>query len=63
MKHSVFKEIVAKKVFQCRIFNRTFSHTKECSWDNTNKLLNVNGFIGVKTGVTPAAGPCLSSIF
>jgi D-alanyl-D-alanine carboxypeptidase len=30
------------------------------SWENTNKLL-WNGFSGVKTGITPNAGPCLSA--
>jgi D-alanyl-D-alanine carboxypeptidase (penicillin-binding protein 5/6) len=32
-------------------------------WYNTNKLLNLDGFIGVKTGATPSAGPCLSSVY
>jgi serine-type D-Ala-D-Ala carboxypeptidase (penicillin-binding protein 5/6) len=30
-------------------------------WTNTNKLLE-KGFCGIKTGVTPNAGPCLSSM-
>jgi len=30
-------------------------------WTNTNKLLG-KGFSGMKTGVTPNAGPCLSSL-
>ncbi|CAI2364763.1 unnamed protein product [Moneuplotes crassus] len=29
------------------------------SWDNTNKLLWKLGFDGLKTGITPSAGPCL----
>ena len=63
MQHPTMKEIVGKINFKCKVFNRTFSHFKEYSWNNTNKLLSVDGFIGVKTGVTPAAGPCLSSLF
>lgn len=63
MKNSFFKEIASRKSFQCRMFNRTFSHFKEVTWDNTNKLLGIEGFSGVKTGVTPSAGPCLSSLF
>ena len=35
---------------------------REFSWTNTNKLLG-KGFNGVKTGVTPAAGPCLAASF
>ena len=33
---------------------------KEYVWFNTNKLLE-SGFIGIKTGHTDAAGPCLAS--
>lgn len=32
-------------------------------WENTNKLLGVPGFVGTKTGITPAAGPCLASCY
>lgn len=63
MKNQIFREIVGKKNFQCKLFNRTFSYEKEIEWENTNKLLDVSGFVGVKTGVTPAAGPCLASLF
>lgn len=30
---------------------------------NTNKLLRRDGFIGVKTGITVTAGPCLASAY
>jgi len=29
-------------------------------WHNTNRLLTVKGFAGVKTGITQTAGACLS---
>lgn len=32
-------------------------------WENTNKLLGVPGFVGCKTGITPAAGPCLAAAY
>ena len=32
-------------------------------WLNTNKLLDVKGFNGCKTGITEAAGPCLAAAF
>ena len=63
MNFPVFREIVAKESHSCKIHNRTYGHTKEVQWINTNKLLSVKGFLGVKTGVTPAAGPCLASCF
>lgn len=63
MNNRKFREIVSKKRFTCKIFNRTFSHSKESVWENTNKLLSIEGFVGVKTGITPSAGPCLTSLF
>lgn len=33
------------------------------SWENTNKLLRREGFIGIKTGITVTAGPCLASAY
>lgn len=33
---------------------------KDYKWQNTNKLLS-KGFVGIKTGVTQTAGPCLAT--
>lgn len=33
------------------------------TWHNSNRLLTVPGFIGVKTGITQTAGSCLSVMF
>ena len=33
------------------------------NWTNTNRLLGIDGFSGVKTGITEAAGACLASCF
>lgn len=32
------------------------------TWTNTNKLLENSGIMGVKTGVTRSAGPCLATM-
>lgn len=32
-------------------------------WENTNKLLWKLGFNGLKTGITPTAGPCLAASY
>lgn len=32
-------------------------------WENTNKLIDTDGFNGIKTGITPSAGPCLAASF
>ena len=63
MSHPMFCEIVGKKEFECKIYNRTYGQERKSFWKNTNKLLKNEGFVGVKTGVTPSAGPCLSSMF
>ena len=33
------------------------------TWHNSNRLLTVPGFSGIKTGITPTAGSCLSIYF
>ena len=33
------------------------------TWFNSNKLLSVKGFKGVKTGITQTAGPCLCILY
>ena len=33
------------------------------NWINSDKLLGIDGYIGVKTGITEAAGPCLASCY
>jgi hypothetical protein len=38
-------------------------HTRYFKWFNTNIMLNCSGFNGLKTGVTDAAGPCLSASY
>lgn len=36
---------------------------REYTWKNTNKMLDQKGFLGIKTGITDTAGPCLSSYY
>ena len=62
--HQFFRDVVNTKTFTVR--SRVFTnHVYE--WRNTNFLLwNEDGtgtYSGVKTGVTPTAGPCLSVCF
>ena len=54
---------MGKKYFECKVHNRTYLQQRTIFWRNTNKMLNYQGFVGVKTGITPAAGPCLVSMF
>lgn len=60
MKDEYMREIVGTRAFECRAFNTGHKYY----WENTNKLLALpesEGFKGVKTGITNAAGPCLAS--
>jgi len=60
---SDFNRIVRCESYVCKARNKSIiglktSIAKGYRWNNTNKLLN-RGFIGIKTGVTYTAGPCL----
>ena len=59
MKLPNFAEIVKKQNYNC-IGQDMFGNNKNFAWQNTNKLLT-KGFDGIKTGITPSAGPCLAS--
>lgn len=56
MKLNLFCKIVSTKKYACSIFNS--AGIRKVEWVNTNILLD-KGYCGVKTGITPAAGPCL----
>lgn len=61
MKLPFFTEIVKKQKYKCTGQNID-GHDKGFTWYNTNKLLT-KGFNGLKTGITPTAGPCLASSY
>jgi D-alanyl-D-alanine carboxypeptidase len=60
MQNLKFAEIVGTRSFSCCILNEGKLRIK--TWENTNKMLEL-GFVGVKTGVTPTAGPCLCTAY
>lgn len=56
-----FMEIVSKPSYKCT--GQDMTGNEKCfEWINTNKLLE-KGFNGLKTGITPNAGPCLLSSY
>ena len=60
-RHKLLQEIVCTKTYSTQSWiDRSYLYT----WKNTNKLLWVSDpdgiYLGVKTGVTGSAGPCLS---
>ena len=62
LKIPIFREIVKKKKYSGWI-KSNLGQKREVVWENTNKLLRRNNFIGVKTGVTVTAGPCLATCY
>ncbi|XZE42839.1 serine hydrolase [Pirellulaceae bacterium SH467] len=56
---------VLSGVISCREYRCTVSsavgYRREVLWRNTNQLLDYEGYLGVKTGTTDAAGACLVS--
>jgi serine-type D-Ala-D-Ala carboxypeptidase (penicillin-binding protein 5/6) len=56
----LFRELVS-----CRIHNTVveseLGYSRMLQWRNTNKLLDIEGYDGIKTGTTDAAGACLVS--
>lgn len=57
---------LARQVCSCRQRGCELSsaegYTRNVLWTNTNRLLGQEGFFGVKTGTTSAAGACLISL-
>lgn len=60
MKHQLFREIVATRRRTATIENID-GYRREVIWNNTNKLLGIEGYEGIKTGTTTPAGCCLAS--
>ena len=56
-----FAEIVKKPRYACVGYDIA-GQQKKRQWANTNRLLS-KGFNGLKTGITPSAGPCLASSY
>ena len=61
MKIPRFKELVTCKEYSCIAVNSQ-GKAKYYNWINTHKLL-WEGYLGIKTGITPHAGPCLASYY
>lgn len=62
MRNSRFRELVSTKRFTSLIYQPQHKCYKRLTWLNTNKLLG-DQWIGVKTGVTHTAGPCLITCY
>lgn len=54
----LFREVVASAT-QTAAIRRADGSEREAVWKNTNALLEIGGYDGIKTGTTPSAGRCL----
>lgn len=59
MQEPLFASVVNTQMHSATITDRN-GNLRIMTWQNTNKLLEEDGFSGIKTGNTPNAGPCLS---
>lgn len=64
MRNHLLRVIFKKKIYICEAKNEKMATLRQVEWKNTNKhLFSVRDCIGVKTGITPGAGPCLSTAY
>lgn len=56
----LFREIVGTRQFSAEVTGKDGNRRKQ-TWKTTNRLLSIEGYSGVKTGYTRAAGSCLVS--
>ncbi len=57
MKLKLFREVVGTKTYTLK--KGTNGNRKTYKWFNTHLMLGQRGINGIKTGITPTAGPCL----
>jgi D-alanyl-D-alanine carboxypeptidase len=60
LREPLFRQIVSTREHRARV-TQADGQTREVVWRNTNRLLGIEGYQGVKTGFTSAAGSCLVS--
>lgn len=58
MQFDLFREIVAMPRYGCTVIGPG-GYRRNVVWRNSNRLLGIEGYDGVKTGTTNAAGACL----
>ncbi len=58
MSNPIFRKCVGTHHHGCTVTGPG-GYTRNIRWTNTNRLLDIEGFDGVKTGTTDAAGACL----
>jgi len=57
MRIPLFREVVNTKFYSVK--KNTNGNKRTYKWYNTHLMLGQRGINGIKTGITPSAGPCL----
>lgn len=57
-KDSLFRQVCGTRQYGCTLQSEK-GYERNVVWKNTNRLLQIEGYDGVKTGTTSAAGACL----
>ncbi len=60
MQHERLRQVVSTRSYRCELESE-LGYRRMAHWENTNQLLDIEGFDGVKTGTTGPAGACLVS--
>ena len=60
MKDELFQKVVSTRQHGAELTSAS-GYTRNIVWSNTNPLLKSEGYVGIKTGTTDAAGACLVS--
>ena len=55
-----FRDYVTCRQHGCEVIG-VGGYKRNLKWENTNRLLTIDGYTGLKTGTTDAAGACLVS--
>ncbi len=56
-----FRELIQTRQYRCEVTGAE-GYRRPVVWRNTNQLLGIEGYAGVKTGTTDAAGACLIAL-
>ncbi len=60
MQNPIFRTVISTRQHGCRVTGPG-GYQRNLLWKNTNRLLPIDGYDGIKTGTTRAAGACLVS--
>jgi D-alanyl-D-alanine carboxypeptidase (penicillin-binding protein 5/6) len=60
-RHKLLEDCANCRQHGCRL-SGPGGYQRNVIWKNTNRLLEIEGYLGLKTGTTNAAGSCLISL-